>query len=58
MKNLLMITATSLLLATSANAGSIMFSIPDLWFPPTDDTTVAKDCLSGATTAGQCVVAE
>ena len=51
MKNLMMITATSLLLATSASAGSITFSIPNLWFPPVDDTTVSKDSLTSDTTS-------
>ena len=58
MKTLLMITATTLFLATSSSAGSITFSIPNLWFPPSDDTTVAKDCLPSGATTVQCEIQE
>jgi len=58
MKSLLMITATSLLLATSASAQGITFTLPNLWFPDDDTVTVAKDCLPSATTTALCDTSE
>lgn len=43
MKNLVLVTATSLLLATSASAGGVTFSLPNLWFPQTEEATVTKN---------------
>lgn len=58
MKNLILITATSLMLATSASAGSFGFSMPNLWFPADTDTTVTKDVLIGDATSVLPIVEE
>ncbi|WP_187292536.1 hypothetical protein [Octadecabacter antarcticus] len=58
MKRIALITATTLMLATSATAGGITFSLPNLSFPPTADVTVNKDCLSPDAATGLCIVQE
>lgn len=45
MKRIAFAAATSVMIATSATAGSFSFSLPNLDFAPTNDVTVAKDCL-------------
>ena len=58
MKRIVLATATSLLLATSATAGGIAFSFPTLTFPPAADVTVSKDCLSTSATTAACIPQE
>jgi hypothetical protein len=53
-----LVTATTLMLATSATAGSFSFSLPNLSFPPTADVTASKDCVAPAETTGLCIVKE
>jgi hypothetical protein len=55
MKNLLLVALTTAALATSATAGSITFSIPNLTFPSTQDVTVAKDYLAGLDATAACL---
>lgn len=58
MKRIALMTATTLMLATSASAGGFAFSLPNLSFPPASDVTVGKDCLPTNTTSGVCVLQE
>lgn len=44
----------AIFLASSASAGSITFSIPNLWFPPSDDTTVTRLCTDFDATSEVC----
>lgn len=46
MKRIALITATILMLATSATAGGTTFPPPNLSLPPTADVVLNKDCLS------------
>ena len=55
MKNLILASLTTLALASAASAGSITFSIPNLSFPPTQDVTVAKDCLPNSAATDVCL---
>ena len=54
MKNIALAALTSVLLASSATAGGITFSLPNLTFPPVPETTVTKDCQSFDVTNGVC----
>ncbi len=58
MKRIALVTATTLMLATSATAGGITFSLPNLWFPPASDITVNKDCASVDALTGLCIAQE
>ncbi len=58
MKRIALIAATSLMLATSANAGGLSFSLPNLSYPTAADVTVAKDCLPQDVTSGLCTPQE
>lgn len=58
MKSIVLATATTLIIATSASASGMTFSLPNLTFPPADTVTVTKDCLSLDTTAPTCPAAE
>ena len=50
MKRIALSSVLALMIAGPAAASSFTFSLPDLWFPPTDDATVSKTCIeSGAT---------
>jgi hypothetical protein len=46
------------LLASSASAGGISFSLPNLTFPPVSETTVTKDCQSFDVTDSVCAEQE
>ena len=54
MNRILLAAATTVLLATSAGAGQITFSLPNLTFPPHDGATVTKSCLESGAMAGLC----
>lgn len=54
MKNLALAALTTALLASSAAAGGISFSLPSLTFPPVPETTVSKDCQSLNATESTC----
>lgn len=54
MTRTLLATALTVMLATSATAGGMSISLPNLWFPETPDVTVTKDCLPSATASSEC----
>ena len=58
MKRIALAAVTAALLATSATAGGITFSLPNLTFPPASDTTVMKDCLVTDATTVDCIPQE
>lgn len=58
MKRIALMTATTLMLATSASAGGFSFSLPNLSFPPAADVTMGKECLPTNTTSGVCLPQE
>lgn len=58
MKRLVLAAATVLALASSASAGGMAFSLPNLWFPSSDDVTVSKSCLSSDAASTVCAPQE
>ena len=58
MKNLTLAALTSALLASSAAAGGIAFSLPNLTFPTAPETIVTKDCQSFDVTETVCTEQE
>ena len=58
MKTLVSAAALGLLFASSAAAGSITFSLPNLQFPPADAETVTQDCQSFDATSDTCIAQE
>lgn len=58
MKNIALAALTSVLLASSAAAGGISFSLPNLTFPPAPETTVTQDCQSFDVTESACTEQE
>ncbi len=58
MKTLASAAAVSLLFASTAAAGGITFSLPNLHFPPADAETVTQDCQSFDATSDTCIVDE
>ncbi|AKS44676.1 hypothetical protein SAMN05444287_2410 [Octadecabacter temperatus] len=54
MKNVALSALVSVMLASSAAAGGISFSLPNLTFPPVSETTVSKDCQSFDVTNDAC----
>ena len=55
MKNLVLAALTTAALASSASAGGISFSLPNLSFPPAQDVTVEKDCLPNTAATDACL---
>ena len=58
MKNITVAAITSVLLASSAAAGGISFSLPNLTFPPESESTVTKGCQSFDVTETACTEQE
>ncbi|SMX40044.1 hypothetical protein [Octadecabacter ascidiaceicola] len=55
MKNVTLAAVTSVLLASSASAGGISFSLPNLTFPPVSEPVVTQDCQSFDTSQNVCI---
>ena len=58
MKTLASAAALTLLFASSAAAGGIVFSLPNYHFPPSEDVTVGKECLTQNATSETCIPQE
>ena len=58
MKHFVLTAIASVFLASSATAGGISFSLPNLTFPPVSETTVAKGCQSVDVTTNACIEQE
>ena len=58
MKTLISATALGLMIATSATASSITFSLPNLQFPPKTPDIVTQDCPSFDAAADTCETQE
>ncbi|MDA9207743.1 hypothetical protein N9O61_02540 [Octadecabacter sp.] len=54
MKRTVFTFAAGLMMATSANAGGIVFDLPNLEFPAPETVTVAKDCVLPDAQSGLC----
>jgi len=54
MKSIVTAMTFSLMIASSAAAGSITFYIPNLHFPPKSPDTVTQDCMTFDTTEDTC----
>lgn len=58
MKNIALAALTSVIFASTASAGGISFSLPNLTFPPASESTVTQDCQSFDVTENACIKQE